>query len=196
MKVAGVVLAAGGSTRFGDNNKLLAPLQGRSLVSYAVDALQASPVEAGAVVLGHEAEAVRATLCEFDGVVLFNAQWAAGMATSLHCAVRWARDHAGASHLLVMLGDMPFVTAAHISSLTEKAVSHPTKIVRAVHGGTAGNPVIVPARAFDALLALRGDEGARALVRQGFATVDVELDDAVRTDIDTPDALAGVIPRV
>lgn len=196
MKIAGVVLAAGGSSRFGDGNKLLAPLHGRALVSYAVDALREARVDARAIVLGHQAEAVRAALGDFGGTVLYNAQWTAGMATSLHCAVHWAREQVAASHLLVMLGDMPLVSAAHIRCLMVVAGTHPTKIVRAVHGGAAGNPVMVPMTAFDALLALTGDEGARALIRQGFGTVDVELDDAVRTDIDTPDALAGISPQV
>lgn len=196
MKIAGVVLAAGGSTRFGDGNKLLAALHGRALVCYAVDALQASPIEAQAIVLGHQADAVGDVLSGFSGAMLINQRWASGMASSLQCAVRWARDQAAASHLMVMLGDMPSITASHIGSLIAHAQAKPHAIVRAVHGGTPGNPVIVPATTFDALLALSGDDGARALVRQGFATVDVELDYAVRTDIDTPDALAGISPPV
>lgn len=195
MKLAGVVLAAGGSKRFGDANKLLAPLNGRPLVSHAVDTLETSDVDCRAVVLGYEADKVAGVLNGFSGALITNREWARGMATSIHHAVRWARDTHNATHLLVMLGDMPFITASHISALMDKSATEPDHIVRAVHNGVAGNPVIVPAAAFDRLLYTTGDEGARALIAEGFCHVDVALDGAVRVDVDTPDMLAGLRPE-
>lgn len=189
MKVAGVVLAAGGSSRFGTANKLLHPLLGRPLVAYAVAALENAPCDARAVVLGHDVASVRCVLPEFSGSYLTNDRWTEGMATSLQCAVKWAMDDINASHLLVMLGDMPEVAATHIIALLKQANANPASIVRAVHKGMPGNPVLLPHQAFTGLLQTGGDHGARWLIEHGFPTVDVELDSAVCADIDTRDAL-------
>lgn len=94
--------------------------------------------------------------------------------------------------VLVLLGDMPGVTADHINRLIEAYDPvEGRQIVVATHKGKRGNPVLWDKRFIPEMMAIEGDTGARALIRtHADLTAEVEmLDDAVLIDIDTPDEL-------
>ncbi len=138
-----------------------------------------------------------ASLAGVDAKVVFNAEFATGLASSLKAGV--AALPADASGALVALGDMPGVSSADFDRLI-KAFQDAggSAIVRATHGGKRGNPVILPRSLFGAVARLEGDTGARQLVESGLAdVVDVEIGAAASVDVDTPDALerAGGVLR-
>jgi molybdenum cofactor cytidylyltransferase len=174
--IACIVLAAGRSTRMGAN-KLLADLHGRPMLRHAVEAALASTARPVLVVTGHQADDVRAALAGLDVTFVANADFALGLASSLKAGIHAVpKECAGA---LVLLGDMPRITEAHLDAMMAALASGAAPgIVVPVHKGQRGNPVLWPAELFGEMLALSGDVGAR------IGT------DAVLMDVDTPEALA------
>src|SRR6185295_19398663 len=150
----------------------------------AVLASRARPV---LLVTGHMAAEVAEAVAGLDVRQVANADYATGLASSLKAGIRALS--AGCDGALIVLGDMPHITAGHIDALL--AAFEPGAIVVPVHGGRQGNPVLWPAAHFPNLLQLDGDEGARRLLgRHGPQVREVEMDsDAIFADVDTPEAL-------
>jgi len=191
-RVAAIVLAAGRSTRMGTQNKLLADLGGKPMVRRVVEAALASKARPILVVTGHMAAEVAAALQDLDVGFVANPDYATGLASSLKAGIRAVpEDCAGA---LILLGDMPGITAEHADRLVDAFAEAPDTIVVPVHEGRQGNPVLWPRRYFPALLQLEGDAGARQLIAaQQDAVREVELGTTgIFADIDTPEDLAGV----
>lgn len=188
-RIAALVLAAGRSTRMAPNNKLLLPVDGVPMVLRVVDAALASHCNAVTVVVGHQAQDIMAIAAARDVTFAYNSDYAAGLSTSLRRGLRsLPRDVDG---VVVLLGDMPHVTAAHVDRLIDvfDPVRQPIVIPR--HAGRRGNPILWPMRMFPAMDQMRGDAGARALLeRHARQIVTVEMDsDAIFLDIDTLDSL-------
>ena len=186
--IAAIVLAAGRSTRMGAANKLVADIAGTPMVRHAVEAALGSRARPVTVVVGHQAEAVRAALAGLDVAIVDNPDFATGLASSLKAGIRaLASDCAGA---LVLLGDMPLITPAHLDRLI--AAFAPGAIVVPTHRGKRGNPVLWSATHFAQMLQLDGDAGARRLMAAHADQVrEIDLaTDAIFADVDTPDALA------
>jgi len=184
-KIGSVVLAAGRSSRMGAH-KLLLPLGGRALVTYAVAAACASMADPVVVVLGHDADRVRAALAQGRYRTVTNAAYGEGMATSLRAGLAALPPVAGA---IVILADQPLMTAAAMDAVIAEARRHPGAVVRAAYEGRAGHPVCFPARLFPELLAATGDEGGRAVLGRHRGEVRlVELGaPALDLDVDEPD---------
>lgn len=190
--VAAIVLAAGRSTRMGGPNKLLALLEGKPLVRHAVEAALASPARPVIVVTGHQGEAVRAALAGAAVTVVRNPAFAEGLATSLQAGIRALPD--GAEAAVVLLGDMPRVSAPLVARLIAAFAAQPQAgAVVPVHAGRRANPVLIARALFPDVLRLAGDEGARRLLAARADVVEVPTDDlAVTLDVDTPEALAAL----
>ena len=199
-RVAAVVLAAGFSRRMGGTNKLLAPLGDVPIVVRVVDALLASTaLQPVLVVVGHEAERVRAALAGRAVDFIENPAYDEGLGASLRAGIEGlsARLDAGAlvdvDGTLVALGDMPWIRSEHVDALVRAFdPSGPQTICVPVHDRKRGHPVLWSARHFAEMRKLGGDVGARALLEKHASAVqNVEVGDAaVHLDIDTPEMLA------
>ncbi len=190
-RIAAVVLAAGRSTRMGMANKLLADLGGTPMLRRVVETALASAARPVLVVTGHQAAEVGAALSGLDVTLVANPDYATGLASSVKAGIRAVpADCAGA---LVMLGDMPRVTAAQLDRLIAVfEVSQRAAIIVPMHDGRQGNPVLWPARFFSELLHLEGDAGAKRLIAT-HRDLALELalgTTAIFADIDTPEELA------
>ncbi|HJZ30549.1 MAG TPA: nucleotidyltransferase family protein [Hyphomicrobiaceae bacterium] len=188
--VAAIVLAAGRSTRMGADNKLLCEVAGTPMVRLVVDTALASRARPINVVVGHQADQVRAALAGLKVGFVDNPAYASGLASSLRAGLgSLPQTLAGA---LVLLGDMPTLKSTHLDRLIEafEAASGDAIIVP-VHDGERGNPVLWPARYFPELMQLDGDVGARRLFARHAQTItEVAVEAAVLHDVDTPEALA------
>ena len=190
-RLAAIVLAAGRSTRMGSINKLTAVLDGMPLVRHAAEAAcgcGASPV---LVVTGHEAEAVRAAVAGLPVTCVHNPDFAQGLASSLRIGV--GAVPAGVDGAVVLLGDMPAVTATLVRRLIAAFGAEPAAVAAVpVLDGEWGNPVVLAASLFPDVAALDGDAGARKLLqsRRGMVVEVAVSDGAVMLDVDTPDVLA------
>jgi molybdenum cofactor cytidylyltransferase len=188
MRVAAILLAAGSSRRFG-GEKLLAPYRGRPLYEHALEALLSSPgIDTTLVVVrpGFAAPPERPR-CRF----VVNPEHEEGLASSLRTGVRAAPEEADA--YLVALADMPGITPGLIAALVAHYRVAGEQIVVPVHRGRRGHPVMMSRGLRQALLAIRGDVGARELIRahpEGVGEFET-ADAAVVFDVDVPGDLGS-----
>jgi len=182
--VAGIVLAAGASTRMG-GPKMLLPMGTGTALSAVARALLDAGLSTVVVVLGHEAERVRAAAGLPDDArlrVVVNDEWRQGMASSLR---RGLEACGQAEAALVALGDQPGITADRVRRIVA-AWRPDASLVLPVHEGRAGHPVLFGRRLWDELRALQGDVGGReAVLRHLAEAVQVEADPLA--DLDTED---------
>ena len=197
-RVAGVVLAAGLSSRFGEGDKLLATLEGEPLVVHAVRTLTGADLDAVAVVVD-PASGVSGALADAglagddtdadagaDVALVENPDAAAGQATSVRRGVAWARSAADADAVVFALGDMPRVRPETVDRLAAAWRDGRGSALAAAHDGRRGNPVLFDSRHFDALAAVSGDTGGRSVFENAADSAVVETDDpGVRGDVDT-----------
>lgn len=180
-----MLLAAGGSRRLGRPKQLLR-YRGRPLLLRAAEAarggLPGSPL---IVVVGAEELRVRLALrrARYGAVVVRNAAWHEGMATSLRLGL--AAAHRSAQAALVLLVDQPLIDAAALARLAAAWRRRPGVPAAARCDGRIGAPAILPRRRWHALKHLRGDEGARALLRASSTLTLVDLPQA-GVDVDSP----------
>ncbi|MGH6933002.1 MAG: NTP transferase domain-containing protein [Dongiaceae bacterium] len=193
LRIAALVMAAGRSSRMGAANKLLAEVDGTPMVRHAVEAALASSARPVVVVTGHDQGKVQAALRGCKVTFIHNPDFAAGMSTSLKRG--FAALPADIDGAVVCLADMPRVSAgvldrliAAFNPLEGRAIGVP------VWRGKRGNPVLWARRFFAEMGELEGDVGAKHLIGEHADQVaEVPMsDDAVLTDIDTPEALAAL----
>lgn len=171
------MLAAGAGTRFaGGGSKLLADLDGRPVLEHVIAAMCAvRELDRVVVVLGAHADAVRARVAFGRAEPLRCPDWAEGMAASLRCG---ADALAGASRVLVALGDVPGLTPEVVRRLLTAPAG-----ARAVYAGRPGHPVLLGPRHLGRLRDVHGDVGARELLEAGPLIECADL--ASGMDIDT-----------
>jgi molybdenum cofactor cytidylyltransferase len=185
-RIAALVLAAGRSSRMEGPAKLVCEIDGVPMVRRAVDAALDSRCVQTLLVTGHDAEAVEAAIGHRPVSLVENPRPEDGMATSLRLGLRaLAQDIEG---VVVLLADMPRITAAHVDRLVAAFDPAAPAIVAPERGGRRGNPVLWPQRYFAEMMALAGDQGARSLLeRHADDLLLVPIDDeAIFIDIDTP----------
>jgi CTP:molybdopterin cytidylyltransferase MocA len=190
--IAGVVLAAGEGRRFG-GGKQLAELEGRPLLEHALAASAEGGLEPRFVVLGANAQRILAGVDLHGHEVVVCPGWDEGMAASLRAGVDAARS-AGADAILITLGDQPRVKAEAIGRVlaARGGPDGTSRAVRASYDGVPGHPALLEGSLFDALLALRGDEGARGVFRSAGTHLVACEDVAVPTDVDEAGDLAAL----
>ena len=158
--VGGLILAAGGGSRFG-GTKQLAELRGRPLLSYAVESMLAVPaIWPVVVVLGHEAQAILAGVEFHDANVVVCDRWQEGQSASLRAGVEALGDVDAA---VITLGDQPFITPQVIAGALDFDEDY-HDAVRVTYGGAPGHPVVLTRRLLRRAGELRGDVGFRDLL--------------------------------
>jgi molybdenum cofactor cytidylyltransferase len=189
INVAALVLAAGQSRRSGASHKLRATFDGVPLLRRTCVTVLEAGFSNAIAVLGFQHEAFEAQLSSLPVETIVNPLYADGLSTSLQAGIHaLAPDIDGA---LVMLADMPGLTAANISKLVDAFKrAGGAAIVRATDHGKRGNPVILPRIVFPEIFKLRGDVGAKPIV-EGFEgrVIDVEIGAAASLDVDTEAAI-------
>lgn len=183
--VAGVVLAAGGSTRFGKPKQLL-DWRGQPFVrAVAQTALQAglSPV---VVVTGANAEPVEASVRDLNVTTVRNEEWSRGQGSSLKAGLQAlaATDVGGA---IFLLSDQPQVTTAVIRALVEKHAEGLYPVVAPMVIDRRGNPVLFDRTTFPDLETVEGDTGGRAIFHKYRVEYLPWHDEGLLLDVDTPE---------
>ncbi|MFL6527406.1 MAG: NTP transferase domain-containing protein [Chthoniobacterales bacterium] len=182
-RVGALILAAGGSTRFGAPKQLL-KFGGKSLVRRIADAAAGACCDPIVIVAGDAIDQVRDQVrgCE----VIRNPHWQRGIGSSIKCGLEQFRDRVTA---IVMLAcDQPFVSAEIIKEL----IAQDAPIVASSYDDTMGIPALFDSAYFDALAGLPDQTGAKALLEQHRAAVAVVAFPDGAVDIDTPADFDGL----
>ena len=180
-RAAAVLLAAGASRRFG-TDKRLHSLDGTPMVVRTAE-LYATSFSKLYIVLKQDDEAVARLVEPLKPAIVIAEDAAKGMGRSLAAGISAAAGH---PFVFVALADMPFVQASTLRQLRDLAA--PGCIVRPLYRGTPGHPVGFAADYFEALGQLKGDQGAREVIRRhSRSLVQFWTDDAgVVRDVDRP----------
>jgi len=192
LRVGAIVLAAGRAQRYGALKQTVT-LDGTPLVCRAVDAALGAGLEPVVLVVGHESERVVACLGERASRVLVvrNPHPPAGMSASLAMGLDALGSGTGAA--MILLADMPQVDADLARRVLAAFRTTAASVAAPDVGGRTGHPVVLRADLFDEVRALRGDQGARGVIRaHPDRTIEVPLDDpSSQLDVDRPEDLVA-----
>ena len=184
-----VVLAAGGSSRFG-SAKQLVRIGDRPLLSLIAGRAAEVVGHALIVVLGAGAAELSPLLRHSPGSVVINRNWREGLASSIRAGI--SRVPASCAGVMLVLADQACVTGEDLRRLAGVWRRQPQCVIAARYGATVGVPAIFPQHLFGELSELKGDSGAKALIRRhADRLVSVPMASAA-FDLDTPDDLLSL----
>jgi molybdenum cofactor cytidylyltransferase len=193
--LSAIVLAAGMSTRMGQN-KLLLDFRDKPLIAHAVDTLLAAAIDEIIVVLGHEAEKVRGKLKGKPVKLVQNPDYQEGLSTSVRVGVEAVSVQA--EGIMIYLVDQPLLEPVDVNQLVRaftraKAVNK--NIVVPFFQGQRGNPVIFDSSYREAMLGVAGDVGCKDVIQRypdKVFVVEMENDHVIR-DVDTVEEYEEVL---
>ena len=169
--------------------KQLLPYCGKTLVEHAVEQALAAGFYPVIVVVGAEADSVRAVLSGRPVVVIENSLWHLGMGSSIAAGMGALLE---AQAVAILLADQPLVEARHLREMQALLDSADTPVVAAQYNGTLGVPALFKCELFEALRSLDPASGARALLHE--RATPFPLPEAAM-DIDTPEDFAALRSR-
>lgn len=184
-----VVLAAGASTRFG-SPKQLVRLAGRPLLHTTVTRAAEVTGNALIVVLGAGASELAPLLKHSPGSIVVNQDWREGIASSIRVGV--ARLPPTCAGVMLLLADQAAVSADDLKRLASTWRKQPQYIAAALYEGVCGVPAIFPRTTFRELSQLRGDAGARVLLRRNTDRIVRVPMPSAALDVDTPEDLLAI----
>lgn len=183
--ISSILLAAGSSRRLGTPKQLL-ELEGKPVLQHVVDALGDSQVEEIVVVLGHEAERIRASIeLPSNCLTVVNENHAEGQSTSLRLGLETVDRSADA--VVIVLGDQPRLQPEMVDTVVGAFRERGAPFVRATFAGRQGHPLLAARSQWDALRNITGDKGARLLLRGSSVVVEEIEMDGTLLDLDTWD---------
>jgi molybdenum cofactor cytidylyltransferase len=172
-KLGIAVLAAGQSKRLNQPKQLLI-FEGRTLFERQMILASALQPAALWVTLGGQSDVIKNHLLDYPAVVPLTVHdFAEGMSASI-CSAALAAKSQNLDHLMILLVDQFRVSQAHLERLLEKSSSFPDCAIASNYAGLRMVPAIFPASWFDLLISLRGDQGARQLLRDRMDVMDCE----------------------
>lgn len=193
MSLAGLLLAAGAGRRYG-GPKALVRFRGELLVERGVRLLTGAGCDPVLVVLGAEADRVRAAASLGGARLVVAAGWDEGMGASLRAGLAAMEDTA-ATGAVVTLADQPLVGAGAVARL-RAAWSDGAVAAVATYAGTPGHPVLLDRSVWSAVAAgARGDQAGRVWLRAHPEDVVAVGCDGTGSpyDIDTPADLTALL---
>ncbi len=181
-----ILLAAGASTRMGRPKQLL-PIAGQPLVARAAEAALASPAWPVVVVLGAHAAEIHPALARLPVLIAENTAWAEGLGSSIRTGLtaleKFSRSLDAA---LIALADQPAFSADAVARLVAAHRTNNSGLTAARYAGRLGVPALFARKHFPLLHALRGDEGARAILTAHSTDVAAVDLPELAFDLDTP----------
>jgi molybdenum cofactor cytidylyltransferase len=188
--VAGIILAAGTSSRMG-RNKMLLTVNGESLVHGAARRALAGGLSPVIVVLGSDAPRAAAELNGLACQTVTNPDFASGLASSMRVGLSALPETARAA--MILLGDMPRVTPEMIAALRERYEATGAPLVASNYEGVTAPPILYDRRLFAELLAMTGDRGGQQVIERHRRDAQVlQWPAAALADIDRPEDYAAL----
>jgi molybdenum cofactor cytidylyltransferase len=203
--VAGIILAAGASTRFGQPKQLL-DWKGQPFVRAVAKAALEAGLSPVVVVTGANADQVELAVKDLDVLVIRNEDWNTGQAGSINAGIRaLAQPHpssarqdsptraVGVGGAMFLLSDQPQVTTSVIRALIEKHAEGLYPVVAPMVIDQRANPVLFDRITFQDLMRLEGDVGGRAILHKYRVEYLPWHDDRLLLDVDTPEMYTRLV---
>jgi len=186
--IAALILAAGESSRMGQDKALLT-YRGRTFLETIVASLQEAGIERVAVVLGHHAEQIQGAVTLEGAEIIINRDYRRGQTSSLQAGLR-ALESPSLEAVVLCLVDHPLVAADTVRRLVASFRETGASVVIPTYENQHGHPVVISHALFEGLLRLSPDEGANTVIRKyRDSTEFVEVtDEGILLDVDNPDA--------
>ncbi len=208
--VAGIILAGGGSSRFGQPKPLL-DWHGKHFVHAVAETALAAGLSPVVVVTGAKAEQVETAVNDLPVIIVRNEDWQSGQSSSIRAGLAYhAPPHPASGHpplpsparrgkgrdgegmgevgaAIFLLADQPQITPTVIRALSEEHARTLAPIVAPLVGGQRANPVLFDRVTFPDLMALSGDGGGRAIFSQYPVNYLTWHDESLLSDVDTPE---------
>jgi len=183
-----ILLAAGSSRRMGDKNKLLLDYCGEPMIRYTAKHLVASDIDHIIAVTGHDEEIVKSVLVDLPIDIIHNPDHIRGMVTSIKVGLSVLPEET--SQFMVMLGDMPLMTSAHLNLLLQFASEQKNNpIIRPISiNKDLGHPVIFDPRYIEEIRNCSDGHSLKSVIKANISSLIpfVTEDRAYFTDMDTP----------
>ena len=174
--IAGLILAAGESSRMGRDKALLV-YRGRTFLESIIAMLREAGIDRIAAVLGHHAQEIRQAANFAEVEVVLNSEYRRGQTSSLQAGLR-ALDSADLDAVVLCLVDHPAATSTTVRKLLESFRMSRAPVVIPTHQGQRGHPILISRTLFDELLSLGPEQGANLVVRKYRDRISfVEVDD-------------------
>tara|TARA_R110000868_G_scaffold75144_6_gene216974 strand:+ start:8475 stop:9083 length:609 start_codon:yes stop_codon:yes gene_type:complete len=191
-RIAAVLLAAGMSSRFGEDDKLMADLRGKPVAAHTLETVASMAfAELVAVVRPIEVAPVLHRKLDRRGyTIIVNDRPEDGISGSIVRAVQHLMPMNSVRGILICLADMPDVPQSHYNRIC-LAAEDIRSVVASTDGFSSSPPAFIGRKHFPELLRLRGDQGARALLSHGLQ---IDTSVGILHDIDTPEDLVSSVP--
>ena len=188
-----IILAAGASTRMGSPKQLL-EYREQTLIHHTVSIAATSLCQPIVVVLGAYAELIEPEIKSFPVIIALNRNWSNGMSTSIRLGIETLLIfNSELEAIVLMLCDQPFVSTSLINKLVVTYHRSKQPIVASQYGEVVGIPALFDSKFFPHLLELKGDRGARQVIKQSLPMVVRVPFPAGAFDIDTPTDYARLL---
>jgi molybdenum cofactor cytidylyltransferase len=188
--IAGIILAAGASSRMGQSKPLLV-WRGQSFIAHAARAALEAELAPVIAVVGAQADAVRAALAGALVEVVHNPDWAEGQSTSVRAGLQALPPDTAAA--IFLLADQPQISRELLRALVEHYLQTRPPIVAPMIDGRRGNPVLFDRVTFPDLMSLQGDAGGRQVFARYPAAYVPWLDASLLLDVDTREDYARLL---
>lgn len=185
-----VIMAAGGSRRFGGIKQLL-ELDGKSLLKRVVDTTTKTLGNRVKLVLGIKPNKLQREADGYDIEIVVNRDWENGIASSLRAGIKSLPAHCKGA--LIVFCDQPRINEQHLRQMIDAWKQQPTRIIACSYAGTQGVPVIFPSNYFASILELQGDNGAKSIIEKNPDNLTLIPVPEAEIDIDTQEDLIKIL---
>ena len=166
-----VILAAGDSSRLGNMKQLLS-FNGKTLLQHVIDEATEAGAQPIVVITGNNASKVKASIADSKVNIVENENWKEGMASGIVAGVRQViKLDEGVKKIILAVCDQPFVSSELFEQLDQTQSKSGKPIVASTYAGTVGTPALFSIGFFDQLLSLKGDEGAKKILKSNTKDV-------------------------
>jgi molybdenum cofactor cytidylyltransferase len=189
MKICGLILAAGGSSRLGRPKQLVKSNE-KTLLQLAIENARNITLDEVFVVLGANIEPIATSLKHLPVHLVENEQWQEGLGSSICAGIRAIQQHGNYDAVLILLCDQLHITAAHLQAILNAFLMQKSGIVATSYGQQTGVPALFDQSYFSQLAQLTGDTGAKMLLHTNRDILYCIPFEQALIDVDTPEDLA------
>ena len=185
--IGAVILAAGSSSRLGEPKQLVT-FRDKPLLQKVIDLCAPLNLSSQVIVLGANSDAIQEGVDPGKFNFVLNEEWSEGIAGSIRKGVAYSLElNPECRHLMILLSDQPFVSTELLQKLLKAHITGTKEITASLYKGDTGVPAIFSKSIFPLLMELKGDQGAKKIMKQfpdKVASVPFEMG---YFDVDTPE---------